>query len=221
MEGTIAMKDCERAYRLIHDGGHLVDMSYDIDLIEWPGVRIKDIPFYSKDAIAPLPTPMEFLGNFHITRTSDFPVARPRDVLVMSPRMLGVLKRVGDFDHAVHPVRLYCDQEAIKHPSFDEYRQKASESAIDDRFVFVQLASYVDAFDWTRSVCKRMERFPELACEIDRFVMRNDVTFPPIFRLSAFPYAVFASAAAREAAEAAGLRGLSFEPYWFGHDGPE
>ena len=211
-----------RAYQIKGDASHLVDRSYDIDFLRWPGSE--HVPLWSKDALSLPPPPLAFVANFPAVRESDFPVTASPRPLQMSKRMLGVLLDAGQFDHRAHPVVLLDDVEIGKVPWNEPHltlRKLLPKSAIDDeRFVFVQLTSYVDGFDWEKSIFEPDDEAPGEVTSITRLVLR-DVPFPPLFRLSAYPYRVFASPAGREAVIRAGLRGVVFNPYWLGWQRPD
>lgn len=203
------------AYQLSVTVDHLVDMTYDAALIPFPG---SDTTFFYSKGELRIPLPLRFVANFSAIRGRDYPVTRPPDVDIMSKRMLDVLRSVGPFEHRVHPVVLIDD-------TVDPAKRYAPDGSlrrdiIDESFVFVQLLSHTDAFDWERSVYTRDDLLPGRVLEIDKFVLR-DVPLPPLFRLSARPGCLYVSAAAKDAIERAGLRGPDFPPYWMGWGRPD
>lgn len=83
----------------------------------------------------------------------------------------------------------------------------------DNRFVVVQLLEHADLLDWEKSKCLMDESEPGVVLRISRVVLKEPPEgLPPLFRLSANTGALFVSAAAREALQAAHIRGVIFRP---------
>jgi hypothetical protein len=82
----------------------------------------------------------------------------------------------------------------------------------DHRFIAVQLLEHLDIFDWENSVYEPDLTRTDLVDSIDKLVLKQPQDgFPPIFRLSVYPYVLFVSGKARMALEQVGIRGVVFE----------
>ncbi len=195
------------AYRLFWDMKHIKGTTYDASLV----------PFEGKEYVCgwigtePLhvPNPVLFEANFKVTRQSDYPC---NDVNwpLMSPRMIEILRSVGDFPHRLVPVRLI--DRKVRGPLRYLPDGGLRPEVIDDRFAAVQLTEHIDVVDWERSVFERDEIAPGVVFHsFDKLVLRApSVGFPPLFRIPANNGLLFISAEGRRALENAGVRGVAF-----------
>ncbi len=195
------------AYRLFWDTKHLGKTDEDATLV----------PFKGKEYVCgwigtePLqvPDPVLFEANFKVTRQSDYPC---NDVNwpLMSPRMIEVLRSVGDFPHRLVPVRLvdHKVRRAARYVPDGSLRPEV----MDDRFAAVQLTEHIDVVDWERSVFERDQIGPGIVFHsFDKLILREPSGgFPPLFRIPASKGLLLVSARARRALEAAGIVGIKF-----------
>jgi hypothetical protein len=193
------------AYDLLHDSKHSEGLDEDATLIPfegqdqvcgWVGARACEVPI-----------PVSFEANLQVTRLSDFP-CNDVDWPIMSPRMLAVLRGLGDFPHRLIPVR-FVDRRAMgssRHLLGGSRRAEVS----DDRFAAVQLTEHLDVVDWERSSFTPSRIDPKIGY-FDRLVLREPAGgLPPLFRIAADASMLLVSAKARRAMEEAGIVGITF-----------
>ena len=197
------MNDDERAFALEVDGDHLGDDDVDASLVKFEGSSdlvglIEDRPLMR------LPERICFEANTDTLKQVDYPI-NDQAWPIMSTRMLGVLRAVGDFPHRAIPLIMLDDTVEGK---FDAAGPPRLGVANHD-FVAVQLTSYTDAFDWDRSEYTRSALADDRILKAKRLVL-TDAPLPPLFRLSARPGPLLVSAAARAALEKAGIGGVRF-----------
>lgn len=195
------------AYKLFWDTSHLPGEVLDAELKRFDGWS-RCAGWHSTRDME-IPPEIHFEANFSITRKSDYP---SNDVVwsLMSPEMIAVLTSVGDFSHRTIPVR-FLDRSV--HDA-DRYLPDGTvrPEVVDDRFAVVQLLEHVDVVDWERSEFRRSRIDPESVARFSRLVLVEPPGgLPPLFRIPAKTSMLFVSVAAREALEAAGLRGMVFE----------
>ena len=195
------------AYKLFWDTSHLRSERLDAELDRFKGWD--HCVSWHSTGDAEIPSEIRFEADFSITRKSDYP---SNDVVwpLMSPAMIAVLKSVGDFPHRTIPVRF-----------LDRSVRKADRSlpdgtlrpeVVDDRFAAVQLLEHIDVVDWERSEFRRSRMDPETVSRFTRLELAEPPGgFPPLFRIPAKTSMLLVSVAAREALEAAGLRGMVFK----------
>jgi hypothetical protein len=196
------------AYRLFWDTKHLKRNDDDAILV----------PFKGKEYVCgwigtePLevPNPVLFEANFKVTSQSDYPC---NDVNwpIMSPRMIDVLRSVGDFPHRLVPVRLM--NRKVREPLRYLPDGSLRPEVIDDRFVAMQLTEHIDIVDWERSVFERDQIAPGVVFySFDKLVLREPPGgFPPLFRIPANSGPLFISVEGRRALENAAIRGVLFD----------
>lgn len=196
------------AYRLFWDTKHLERGDDDAILV----------PFEGQDYVCgwvgtdpcKVPSPVLFEANFEVTRQSDYPC---NDVNwpIMSPRMLEVLRGVGDFPHRLVPVR-FVDRRTRESARYlpDGSMRPA---VVDDRFAAVQLTEHIDVVDWGRSLFERDQIGPGIVFySFDKLVLCDPTGgLPPLFRIPAHNGLLLVSAEARRALENAGIRGVVFD----------
>jgi len=193
------------AYDLMHDSKHLKGTDDDATLV----------PFEGQDhacgwvgtECCPVPNPVLFEANFKITRQSDFPC---NDVNwpIMSPRMLEVLRGVGDFPHRLIRVR-FVDHWALGAARYLPDGSLRPE-VVDDRFAVVQITEHIDVVDWEHSIFKPSRIDPKIGY-FKKLVLREPAgSLPPLFRIASDGSMLLVSAEARRALEATGIVGITF-----------
>jgi len=181
---------------------HLSGEDYDATLVKFP---IRPVWWHTTHKYE-FPERIFFKANFATLQWTDFPVCNPQWPL-MSRRMLDTLLSVGPIPHRAIPV-IMLDR-TVREP-FDASGNPRP-GVTDERFVAVQLTEHLDAFDWERSEYERSKFAPQLVGRLQKLILKEPADgFPALFRLSAMPGRLFVSAAAREALEKAGIRGVQF-----------
>lgn len=193
------------AYRLFWNMKHIKGTVYDATpmpfdgdeyVCGWVGTEYREVP-----------RPVLFEADFKVTRHSDYP-CNDFNWPIMSPRMLAVLRGLGDFPHRRIPVRLVDRRTsgAARYSPDGSLRP----DVIDDRFAAVQLTEHIDVVDWERSSFKPGRINPKSGY-FTQLVLREPAGgLPPLFRLAADASMLLVSAKARRALEGAGIRGIDF-----------
>jgi hypothetical protein len=192
------------------------DLGYDAELIPFDGSDLFDYAMWETDEISEHPVPVQFQGLLKTVRLTDYPVTRP-SLPLMSKRMLEILKSVGSFPHNALPTRI--TDGAIGHHLSNKDNQYDKDGNLKpdcytDDYVLLHLTSHLDAMDLERSEYDDYDAETNLVSAIDKFVFKNiGHKFPPIFRLTHCPVALFISETAKEALEAAGMKSLWLTSY--------
>jgi hypothetical protein len=194
------------AYLLMHDSKHLKGTDDDARLVPFDG-KVYVCGWVGTEWHQ-VPNPVLFEADFQVTQRSDYPC---NDVNwpLMSPRMLSVLREVGDFPHRLIPVRFvdHRAQGAVHYAPDGGLRPEL----VDDRFVAVQLTEHLDVVEWERSLFKPSRINPRSGY-FQRLVLREpEGGLPPLFRIPSDVSMLLVSARARRALETAGIRGVFFE----------
>jgi hypothetical protein len=157
-----------------------------------------------------LPQPIRFDANFRTLARVDYPYNNVRWP-IMSSRMIQTLEAVGEFSHKAIEIVMLDD--TILPPDRYDQSGKPRNPKLENRdFRALQLLNHLDAFDWEKSVAERDEDLPARAQSIDKLVLKEPAGgFPPLFRLSVYPVALFVSSAARTALEKAGIGGVDLQ----------
>ena len=201
MKGNEMKQDiCNKNYILSWDLDHLIDLDNDAWLVKFPGyenIQLSLLREYN------LPERIEFDAVFDAIQSSDYPINNV-DWNIMSQKMLNTLLSVGNFRYKAIPI-VMVDCEVI---GLGGQRSEKE----DHRFIAVQLLEHLDIFDWENSVYEPDLTRTDLVDSIDKLVLKQPQDgFPPIFRLSVYPYVLFVSGKARMALEQAGIKGVVFE----------
>jgi hypothetical protein len=195
------------AYDLFWDTSHLGRSDDDAVLVPFP--RSGYVTGWLGTKPHEVPNPVLFEANFKVTRHSDYP-CNDANWPLMSPRMLEVLRQVGDFPHRLIPVRLV--NRRARGPARYLPDGSLRPEVIDDRFAAVQLTEHIDIVDWERSTFRRSEVNPETVAFFHKLVLVEPPGgLPPLFRLPSDASLLLVSAEARRALEAAGIRGVEFK----------
>lgn len=145
-----------------------------------------------------LPEPVIFRADFRFLSQTDYP-SQSLNWPIMSRRMYYALLAVKDFSHRVIPLVMESTKLDVSQPNHRTIDAK--------NFVAIQFLEHANYFDHERSIYNSEEKYPE------RYVLNKPPEgFPPLFRLSVNPGAVFISAEARDALKEAGIVGTSYSP---------
>ncbi|WP_233104161.1 imm11 family protein [Haliangium ochraceum] len=196
------------AYKLTWDFDEVnIRDAYDARLVAFPGWD-STAGLIGCHQLA-LPQPVLFEADFRRVSQTDYPYS-DEGWPIMSPRMVDVLRTIGEFPHRRIPVR-FLNQAAFADQRYlpdGRYRPEA----VDDRFVAVQVSEYVDVVDWTNSVYTRNRVGPFEFTDFETLVLREPADgLPPVFRIREQASLFLVSAAARQALEDADIRGIAFE----------
>jgi hypothetical protein len=194
------------AHRLFWDTRHLTGTDDDAFLVPFDGSD--NVCGWLRTVRLQVPEPVLFEANFEVTRQSDYPC---NDVNwpIMSPRMLDVLRGVGDFPHRRIPVRLVNRRVRgqARYLSDGSFRPEV----VDDRFAAVQLTEHLDVVDWEKSVFETSKLGAAVLYDFGKIVIREPAGgLPPLFRIPSQMSLLLVSSDARGALEDAGIRGIKF-----------
>jgi hypothetical protein len=203
-----------RAYRLRWESEHLelCDEENDIELRPFPDWE--ETSMLMMTTPYDLPNPVIFEGDFKMLPCTDYPI---NNVYwpVMSRRMYYTLLALGDFPHQVIPIAIMDDRAYPfeSHRCFLPDGQPNPEVTNFDGFVAVQILEQSSYFNFEQSDYDADPEFPEMPRYIYNYALDEpEEGFPPLFRLAAYPAALFISAEAREALKEAGIHGTSYYP---------
>jgi hypothetical protein len=171
-----------------HSGIRLLNFSESDNDIE----RLMNVEPYN------LPESIIFRTDFRFLSQTDYP-PQQLNWPIMSRRMYYTLLAVKDFPHRVIPLVMESTRLDVSQPN---YRTIDS-----DNFVVIQFLEHANYFNYELSECSLEEQYPQ------RYVLNEPPEgFPPLFRLSVNPKAIFISAEAREALKEAGIVGTAYSP---------
>ncbi len=210
---TISTEREVKAYRLMHDPETMnQDLGSHAQVVPFEGYEEVSTDMSDLSEPVEFPNPIQFHGLLSTVRQTDFPVVEEGWPL-MSKRMLEVLESVGSFPHRVLPTRILEGDIgrsiAEGDRRFDEQGNFKPEFYTDD-YVLLQITEYLDAMDLERSVYRRYEPELNMVSGLRKPVFKKiDREYPQIFRPIHSPVDLFISEAAKQALEAAGIRG-----YW-------
>ncbi len=199
----------EPAYILTNDVGRFVhyETDYEADLL------IVDRPFSKRFTIfdekpIDLPIPVVYSGYPPVVRTLDFPVT-DNSWLVMSSKMLAVLKGVGEFRHFEFPA-VITDYRHLPENWRDKNGNFFDEMVIDGYFV-IQLLERMDILDYEKSKYELDVDNPGVLGRVEEYVFRiPPAGLPPLFYIKGEPVKTFISYQARLALKAAGITGVQY-----------
>jgi hypothetical protein len=167
-----------------------------------------------KVAKVKMPVDLVFIGFDDLFVSTDYPYIRDTRLWpIVSKRMLNVLLSLGSFSYQAIPITFkYVDNFS----SDEEEREKVSLIRNHD-FVVLQLLEYLDALDMEKSDYTKTpyESNPKAErINIRKMVLKEPIGgFPPVFRVKENEIPLYVSAAAKEALEKAGIKGLDFSSY--------
>jgi hypothetical protein len=209
---TISAERTVKAYRLMPEAETMnSDLGFHAQVIPFEGFEQVSICMCDPSEVIEFPDPVEFQGLLSTVRQTDYPVIE-EGWPVMSKRMVEVLESVGSFPHRILPARILDGRIgrslAEGDRRFDEQDNFKPEFYTDD-YVLLQLTEHLDAMDLERSVYERLNPKTNRVIGTEKFVFKDiGREYPPIFRLTHSPVILFISDAAKQALEAAGVRGL-------------
>jgi hypothetical protein len=199
-------------YRLTCDLDHLPtwdvpedEVLYDMWLIEFPNAPSSTGDFLPPVELGELPERIEFQGIFEFIDRTDYPY-NDADWPIMSKRMLEVLHSVGNFAHNAYPI-VITNAEEGEEREYDSERYD---------YVAIQLLEALDIFDWENSIYQRDPESPNFLSDddIEKIILKKPESgFPPLFTVvGPFMRVLYLSAEARQALDAAGIKGINYRP---------
>jgi hypothetical protein len=201
----------EPAYRLVHDVERFNDYepgySYDLKIENIP--RDRDLLIFDETPFS-VTEPVLYSGHFSILKTLDFPVADNRWI-VISKKMLGVLKAVGAFPHLELMTAVAND--LITKDQWYGNDGNLRPGAITEDFVTLQLTEHLDIFDYDKSNFT-LDHDPQEGSyifDVEKYVFKiPNEGLPPLFHVKGIPITLFISIQARLALEKAGIAGVEY-----------
>jgi hypothetical protein len=207
---TISTERGVKAYELMHETETMnQDLGSHAQLVPFEGYEEVSTDMRGPTEPVEFPNPVELHGLLSTVRQTDFPVIEEGWPL-MSKRMVEV---VGSFPHRILPTRILEGDIgrslAEGDRRFDEQGNFKPEFYTDD-YVLLQITEHLDAMDLDLSIYERLNPKTNRVIGVEKFVFKDiGREYPPIFRPTHCPVALFISDAAKQALEAAGIRG-----YW-------
>jgi hypothetical protein len=151
---------------------------------------------------AQMPRDIKFVVNREWLSETDFPYMEDvENWTIMSKRMVEVLLSVGDFPHQIIPIT--C--------------RDGLGITLEPDYVILQLNELSNLFDLEKSVYTLeptiLDPTKSMVWDIEKLrLVKPAGGFPPIFRVNWNKIDLYVSAKAKNALEAAGLKGLDFFP---------
>jgi hypothetical protein len=210
---TISAEHGVKAHGLMHDTETMnEDLGSHAQVVPFEGYEQVSISMSDPSETIEFPNPVEFHGLLSTVRKTDYPVIE-EGWPVMSKRMVEVLESVGSFPHRVLPTRIFEGDIgrslAEGDRRFDEQGNFKPEFYTDD-YVLLQITEHLNTMDLERSIYDYYDPEVNMLAGIDKLVLKDiGQEYPPIFRLAHCPAGLFITEAAKQALEAAGIRG-----YW-------
>jgi hypothetical protein len=200
-----------KTFLLKHDSDHLIDMTHDVSLIPFDNSDSIKYELLSDKKVEIKQNPLYFMANFNILNLSwDYPII-DWNVEIMSNRMIDVLKSVGVFNYEVFETEMIDD--TFFEDKFDSSGHLLSNVPSLNNYRLIQLLDFLKIFDFEKSIYKPLRSNPEFPGIVKKLVLKEPKNgFPPIFRVLEKPASVFVSSIAKEALEAAHIKGCVFEP---------
>jgi hypothetical protein len=154
------------------------------------------------------PNPIEFLAFCDQLSYLDFPY-NDQSWPIMSPGMLEILKKVGNFSHHTYATVIF--DKAYRNTCVNGSGNKMCS------FLLVQPTEFLDPYDWDKSkyrIDKKGTSFlgrEKMEVNFTKLVLKEPL--PPLFRLKGNETRLYISAAAKESLEANDTaRGADFSP---------
>jgi hypothetical protein len=201
---------------------NLMDREYgeveNYDALIYEPTRQRDLPWGGMTGTTPFPgsEPVNFVGFLdRLPHQTDF-LSTDYFEPIVSKRMLYVLRSVSDFPCKAISTRIY------DYGFQDQGRQNYEGSThslsgeFNEDYVGLQLLEHIDGID--PDSCEYEDKYPGVLPPLlkSSWTMKEPICgFPPIFRLNKAGPSVylFVSPAAKEALEAAGIKGIRFTEY--------
>lgn len=195
-------------YKLSHDYNHSGDSEIDAKVIEFEGSS--KLPYYLIDvktySLNVLPSRIYCQANLSLIPDYDYPLT-DMEIPIMSLKMLEILESVNTFDYYRIPVIMLNDT------CLDLIPEGIDRIPQIDSFFSIRLNEINDGFfDYEKSDFKMSRRLEGQIGRIKKIVLkRPDHGFPTLFRISETPSTLFISYEAKEALEAANIKGCVYE----------
>jgi hypothetical protein len=201
-----------KAYRLMPEADSVnSDLGFHAQVVPFEGYEEVSTAMNKPSEMVEFPNPVEFQGLLSTVKQTDFPVIE-EGWPVMSKRMVEVLESLGSFPHKILPARILDGDIgrslAEGDRRFDEQGNFKPEFYTDD-YVLMQMTERLDAIDLEHSVYRRYDPEVNMVSGLRKPVFKDiGREYPPIFRPLHSPVDLFISDAAKQALEAAAIRGL-------------
>ncbi|MCT4616430.1 MAG: hypothetical protein N4A49_16365 [Marinifilaceae bacterium] len=198
-----------RVYRLEFDYDHSGDSERDAYHIPF-----KDDAIISGLLMSPkyadIPDKIFFQANFNMIPLYDYPLT-DLNIPIFSKRMMKVIETFGSFEYRKVDVIMIDDTYSNK--LFDSNGDILSDVPINIDYISIQLKTRFDCVDYEKTIFKKFNSQPNKLGLVRKLVLKDlSVNYPPIFRINEKPSSLFVSAEAKEALEAANIKGCVFEP---------
>ena len=179
-------------------------MNLTAALVKYPGWE-NDINLLNPPRKQP---PFFFEANFRSLSMVDYPYNDVRWP-IMSKKMYNVLTSCGSFPH--ESVQITMIDDTIMTENRYDTRGNPVPGLENHHFLAVRLLEKLDIFDWDRSHYEEEKDYPGFALNITKLVLKpKHSEYPPLFRISAYPTALFVSRAARDSLVNADVKGVKF-----------
>lgn len=200
------MSNC---YILKHDYTHSGDPERDAFHVPFQYSDRASTIFLNPKYKDKLPNIIYFQANFNLIPDFDYPLT-DLSIPVMSKGMLGILKGVKAFESFEVPIVMFDD--TFLGERFDNDGRLKSEVNKEESYQALVIVNRESCFDFERSEFTLSTIDPSKPGVISEIVLAEPENgFPPIFRIAETPSTLFVSQSAKEALEAAGIKGCVFE----------
>lgn len=197
----------EKVYKLNWDFNHSGDPEKDAFYLPF-----KNDNEFGADIISTrdfdFPEQIYLQANFNLIPEYDYPLTSLM-VPILSNRMIEILNALGEINIRLLPVVMISD--TYLDELFDSNYKLKPEVPVNTEYKIVQMMSYFKAFDYENSEYE--EDFILPVGHINKLILKKPQGgFPPIFRIEERASEIFVSQKAKEALEAANIKGCVFEP---------
>lgn len=202
----------DKVYKLSHDYNHSGVPERDAFHVPFEGdnnisAYMIDTEMYGSDL---LPDRIYFQANFLLIPKYDYPLT-DLNIPVMHHRMLDVFLSLGEIKYEGIPVIMIDD--TYLNGRFDDSANLNPSVPINEDYIAIRFTDGLyDFLDLDSSDYRPSRVNPNIPSRIRKAVLKKpDQGFPPLFRVKFTPSTLFISQAAKEALEAAGIKGCVFE----------
>jgi len=156
-----------------------------------------------------LPNQLFFASDYKIIPAIDFP-KNDIGLTIFSNKMLTIFTNLGDFKFRSLPTIM------LDHKEMEAYHIEEGELLEDlkkrnDDYVGIQLMEYTSAFDKENSEYKVSRAIPDMIRIRELVLKEPEKGFPPIFKIEEDTTMLFITEQAKNALEAANIKGCVFE----------
>jgi len=201
----------KKVYKLDWDYGHSGDTERDAFHISFKGDD-KVMYYFSSPEIYGselLPSEILFQANFRLIPSYDYPLT-DLQIPIISRQMYDVLKRIGLTDHLVVPVIMIDD--SYLGDRFQSEGFLSPDVPTNNDYLALRLSSLQSYFDSEKSDYRPLRSNPKAPGRIKKLVLKEPLGgFSALFRVDVISSSLFISQSAKEALEAAGIKGCVFE----------